>query len=103
MIPKVTVKSPEECTNITEVRNEIDNIDKVIINLVSERFGYVRQVVKYKEKSAKAIEATDRRTAMMRDRRAWAEEKGLDPDVMEDIFNRLVEYFIGEEMKMVAP
>ena len=48
-------KLPQECTNIEEVRNEIDNIDTDIIKLLSARFGYVREVVKYKEKTASGI------------------------------------------------
>lgn len=94
-------KLPHECTNITEVRNEIDNIDFDIINLLSKRFGYVREVVKYKEKTNSGIEATDRRNAVIASRRKWAEENGLNPDVIESIYNTLIDYFIVEEKKIM--
>lgn len=96
----VNDRLPSECSNITEVRQEIDNIDKVVIKLLSERFGYVKEVVKYKEKTASSIEASDRRSAALNDRRKWAEEAGLDPDVVEDIYSRLIQYFIEEEKKI---
>lgn len=92
---------PSECTNIAEVRNEIDNIDKVIIRLLSERFEYVKEVVKYKEKTASSIEASGRRNAALADRRKWAEEAGLSPDVIEEIYDRLIRYFIEEEKKIM--
>ena len=92
---------PLECTNIAEVRNEIDNIDKVIIRLLSERFEYVKEVVKYKEKTASSIEASGRRNAALSDRRKWAEEAGLSPDVIEEIYDRLIRYFIEEEKKIM--
>ncbi|MCQ2959949.1 MAG: chorismate mutase [Bacteroidales bacterium] len=97
----ITQKKPSECTNITEVRNEIDNIDKVVIALLKERFQYVKEVVKYKEKTAASIEASDRREAVIVQRRQWAEENGLNPDVIEEIYKRLIQYFIDEEKKII--
>lgn len=94
-------KLPHECTNITEVRNEIDNIDSVIIKLLSTRFGYVREVVKYKEQTNSGIEASDRRAAVIASRRKWAEEAGLNPDVIESLYNMLIDYFVVEEKKMM--
>lgn len=94
-------KLPLECQNITEVRNEIDNIDAEIIKLLSERFGYVREVVKYKEQTSSGIEASGRRAAVIESRRKWAEEAGLNPDVIGNIYNELIEYFIEEEKKIM--
>lgn len=102
VIPKVTEKKPSECSNIAELRNEIDRLDKTIVGLLGERFGYVKEVVNYKERTAKGIEASDRRTSMMEDRRQWAQAEGLDPDVIESMFGQLVEYFIAEEKKQVG-
>lgn len=94
-------KLPQDCTNITEVRNEIDSIDSEIIKLLSERFGYVREVVKYKEKTNTGIEASDRRAAVIESRRKWAEEVNINPDVIENIYNTLIDYFIIEEKKIM--
>jgi len=97
----VNQRLPEECTNIDEVRHEIDNVDQEIIRLLAVRFGYVREVVKYKEKTANAIEATDRKNQVFQTRRQWAEAQGINPDVVEDIYRRLVQYFIDEEKKII--
>lgn len=94
-------KLPLECTDISEVRNEIDNIDKEIIRLLATRFEYVKEVVKYKDGTAKGIEAADRKAAVFRTRREWAEQNGLNPDVIEDIYTKLVQYFIEEEKKLI--
>lgn len=95
------VLKPEECKNISDVRNEIDHIDQEIIHLLSVRSEYVREVVKYKEATAEGIEATDRRAAVLQTRREWAVQAGLSPDVIEEIYDRLVSYFIDEEKKLV--
>lgn len=94
-------KLPGECTNINEVRNEIDNIDFDLIKLLSNRFGYVREVVKYKENTNDGIEASDRRAAVIASRRKWAEEAGINPDVIENIYNTLIDYFITEEKILI--
>jgi len=96
----VNEKLPHECTNIAEVRHEIDNIDAEIIRLLSARFDYVREVVKYKDGTTKSIEATDRRNTVIETRRLWAQEAGISPDIVADIYNRLVAYFIEEEKKI---
>lgn len=101
MIDNNNRKLPQECTCIEDVRGEIDYIDEKIIGLLSERFGYVREVVKYKEKTASGIEATGRRAAVIESRRKWAEDAGLNPDVIGGIYNTLIEYFIEEEKKIV--
>lgn len=98
----VNTKLPCECTDISEVRQEIDNIDSTIIQLLSKRFEYVREVVKYKEATAKSIEASDRRKAVIQSRREWAEQAGISPDTVETIYNTLIEYFIEEEKKLVT-
>ena len=92
---------PQECTNVTEVRNEIDKIDSDIIKLLSTRFGYVREVVKYKENTNTGIEASGRRAEVIASRRKWAEEAGISPDVIESIYNTLIDYFIIEEKKIM--
>lgn len=98
---KINKKQPLECNSIDEVRSEIDNIDREIIRLLSARFGYVREVVKYKDSTSTAIEATGRRQEVMQTRRQWAEAAGLCPNVVEDIYDRLVQYFIEEEKKLI--
>ncbi len=85
-----------------EVRHEIDLIDREIVQLLSTRSSYVHEVVKYKDKTHEGIEADKRRTDVLRTRRQWAEEAGLDPDVIEEIYVRLVQYFIDEEKKLVS-
>lgn len=93
-------KRPSECTNIQDVRNEIDKIDYTIIQLLSQRFEYVKEVVKYKENTPSSIQAEGRRQEVLRCRRQWAEENGLSADVIEEIYDKLIAYFIAEEMKI---
>ena|SRR5438270_64336 len=90
------MKTPAECGSLDEVRGEIDRIDRAIIALIAERAGYVHAAARFKATEAE-VAAPERQSAMLRSRRAWAAEAGLDPDVIEKIYRDLVSYFIARE------
>ena len=90
-------KRPQECSSIDDVRAEIDRIDRQIVALIGERAGYVRAAAKFKT-SAADVRAAERFEAMLRQRRAWAEERELDPDMIEKLYRDMVNHFIQQEM-----
>ncbi len=88
---------PDETLDIQDIRNEIDKIDQKIIELLGKRFEYVKAAAKFKT-SEESVKAPERRKAMMQQRRVWAEEQGLNPDVIEKLYQDLVTYFMNEEL-----
>ena len=95
------MKSPEACENIGEIRNEIDSIDKEIINLFAIRFGYVKEIVRFKTNQEEIV-AQKRYDEVIAKNRKNAEEKNLNPDIIEKICRQLMNYFIDEEMKLLS-
>jgi len=91
-------RQPEECSNIQEVRAAIDSIDHQIIAAIGQRFKYVKAAAKFKH-SETDVQAPDRLKSMLQERRVWAKGEGLDPDVIENLYQDLVNYFIAEELK----
>lgn len=92
------MKSPDECANINEVREEIDLIDREAIQALSKRFQYVIAAAKFKTSEA-SVRSPERFQAMLQQRREWAQESGLNPDVVENLYRDLVNYYIEEELK----
>ena len=92
------VKQPDECSNMEDIRSEIDRIDRQIIAAFGTRFGYVKAASKFKT-SETSVKAPQRFEAMLQQRRIWAEDEGLNPDVVEKLYRDLVSYFIEEELK----
>ncbi len=92
------MKDPDECANIHEVRDEIDIIDREVIDALSKRFKYVVAAARFKTSEA-SVRAPDRFHAMLQQRREWALESGLNPDVVENLYRDLVNYYIEEELK----
>jgi isochorismate pyruvate lyase len=90
--------SPQDCKSLLDVRQEIDTIDEEIIRLLGRRAQYVHAAARFKV-SEEHVAAPERQAAMMQARRAWASREGLSPDVIEEIYRRLVAYFIEREMK----
>ena len=92
------MKNPDECTNISEIRAEIDRLDQQIIQILGQRFQYVKAAAQFKT-SKTDVQASERFAAMLKQRRIWAEDAGLSPDAIEKMYRDLVQYFIAEEIK----
>lgn len=92
------MKSPAECQNMADIRQAIDTLDQQVITTWALRFEYVKAAAKFKT-DATAVRAPERFAAMLAQRRQWASENGLNPDVIEGIYRDLVNYFIAEELK----
>ncbi|HZH02317.1 MAG TPA: isochorismate lyase [Myxococcaceae bacterium] len=89
---------PELCTNLSDVRREIDSLDRQLISLLGLRFGYVRAAARFKSSPA-TVADPERVKAMLNERRQWAEQEGLSPDLIERLYRELVTYFTAEEQK----
>jgi isochorismate pyruvate lyase len=92
------MKSPEECQNMTEIRSEIDNLDRQVIQLLGQRFAYVKAAAQFKT-DATSVKAPERFQSMLQQRRIWAEVEGLNPDAIEKLYRDLVNHFIQEELQ----
>ena len=86
----VTAKKPKACENIQDIRNAIDEIDQEIIQLHALRDSYVREIVKFKSDD-EGIIARERQALVLQQRKAWAVERGLDPELFEKLFGLLIE------------
>ena len=95
-------KQPADCRSIDEIREQIDLLDQKVIEALGLRFQFVKEVVKYKKPDATSIKAEDRYNKVLAVRRQWAQESGLDPDIIEKVYRTLMDYFISQEMKIIT-
>jgi len=84
------LKKPEACDNIGEIRDVLDKIDREVVNLLALRQSYVKEIVKFKS-GEEGIIARERKEQVLRQRRAWAGEAGLDREMMENVFRILID------------
>jgi isochorismate pyruvate lyase len=94
------MKNPESCKNIEEIREAIDGIDHQIMKLFSQRYEFVKEIVKFKTDEVSVI-AENRQADVIAKRREWAAELGLNPDLFEDIFWTLMRYNVQKELEIL--
>ena len=92
------MKTPDQCGNMADVRAEIDRLDRQVVALLGQRFAYVKAAAKFKT-SETTVKAPERFQMMLKQRRIWAEEAGLNADAIEKMYQDLVNHFIDQEMK----
>ncbi len=93
-----TIKAPENCQLMTEVRSGVDTIDKALLELLETRFGYMCAAARIKtERSAVRDEA--RKAEIIRNIRTAAEKTGMPTDALADIWDALIEASIAFELE----
>jgi isochorismate pyruvate lyase len=97
-MPTSNYKTPAECSDMSDIRAAIDQLDRGVIALLGQRFKYVQAASKFKT-SAAAVQAPERFSAMLQQRRAWAVEEQLNADVIEQLYRDLVQHFIAQELQ----
>lgn len=90
-------KKASECLSLEEVRKEIDTIDQQIIQLLADRFEYVKTVVKYRNPAQPEVADRVRFENVIKQRGKWASNLGLDANSIEKVYRELIEYYIREQ------
>ena len=87
---------PADCKDMSEVRDEIDRIDRALVDLIAERFGYVDRAWQLKKNPAEAT--VPWRIQQVIDKvKARADEKGLPPELTEALWRQMIGWFIQYE------
>ncbi len=86
---------------LSDIRSEIDRIDRELIRLLAQRQRLVEKVGRLKPKGDKAaVQASDRVAQVIANRRKEALELGLSPDVAESVWRSMIQAFIALEEKV---
>ncbi len=87
------------CHDLQEVRDNIDRLDKQILELIGERSGFVREAARLKARREEIVDRPRIESIIVRVRKL-AEEYGLAPDIAETVYRNMIDGFIefeGEE------
>lgn len=93
------MKPPERCADMAEIRREVSDIDREIVALLGRRLEYVRAAVRFKP-DEESIRNPDHWERFFADRRAWAQQAGYDPAVIEAMYRRLYEYTVDVQLDL---
>ena len=86
---------------LSDIRIDIDNIDRQLLRLLAQRQILVEKAGRLKPKGDKvAVQASDRVAQVIANRRKEALELGLSPDVAESVWRSMIKAFIALEEKV---
>lgn len=92
-------KRPWECADMSQVRSEIDRIDAALVDLISERFGYVERAWQLKTDPSQA--RVPWRIQQVIDKvKARAAERGMPPEMIEMVtaqWRNMIGWFVQYE------
>lgn len=98
MAQATKAKLPDSCQSMIDVRQGVDATDRELVALLDRRFGYMRAAARIKP-SRDTVRDEDRKAAVIGAAKADAEARGLPGDVIEELWERLVEGSIAYEFE----
>lgn len=87
----------KKCSTLQEARDEIDNVDREIVELIAKRNEYIKQIAHFKT-SIEDIKADDRIADVIANVRAQAISLGLSPNLINDLYVRMINEMIESEI-----
>lgn len=77
--------------NMSDFRQRIDDIDRKIIELLSERFTVVREVGLFKRHHGIPVMQPERVRLVLENRALQAEQAGLSPELVRQLWTLFIE------------
>ncbi|WP_430463260.1 chorismate mutase [Tabrizicola sp.] len=97
------MKAPQDCHDMTELRAAIDALDAGIVAQLKARADYIDRAVQLKQTNGLPARIEVRVEEVVTKVRAEAVAQGLDPDLVEDIWRRLINWSIAREEQTLGP
>ena len=88
----------QKCNSLAEVRQQIDQIDRALIELIAARQAYVDQAVVFKSSRAEAP-APQRVEQVIEQVRQHAVTYSADADLVEKLYRQMIQHFIERELQ----
>ena len=89
-------KQPELCETMVDVREGVDATDRELVALLERRFGYMRAAARIKP-TREAVRDEERKASVIAAARSEAEDRGLPGELIEELWEQLVEGSIAYE------
>lgn len=88
---------PQDCRSMAEVRAGVDATDVALVQLLAQRFAYMRAAARIKE-SRDAVRDEERKAEVVEAVRKSSEQAGLPGAAIAHLWEQLVELSIAYEL-----
>lgn len=96
------MRQPSECRNMDELRAQIDRLDQDLVGLLVARAGYIDRAIEIKTAAQLPARIETRVDEVIQNVRMLAAQKGLDPDLAEALWERIIEWSIAREERVLG-
>ena len=76
-------------TDIKDFRKQIDRLDEILMTTLSKRMVLMPQIAEYKRRNKMPLHQPQREEEIIKNKRAMADIKKLNPDFVEEIYRRI--------------
>ena len=90
-------KAAADCATMGDVRAGIDEIDAALVGLLARRMGYIDRAAEIKPAIGMPARVAARVEEVVARVRAEASAQGLDADLAEALWRRLIDWSIARE------
>ena len=97
------MKSPADCSDMADIRAEIDRLDAELVGLFAERAAYIDRAAQIKAQVDLPARIGDRVEEVVANVRGHAARHGLPPDLVEKLWRRLIDWSIAREESHLGP
>jgi len=97
----INAKPPKDCESMAELRAQIDRIDLELVALFAVRAGYIDRAIDLKTENGWPARIPERVEEVVMNARKTAADKGLDPDLIEQLWRQLVDWSIAREAQVI--
>ena len=96
------MKAPQDCHDMTDLRAAIDALDAGIVAQLKARAGYIDRAAVLKQGNGLPARIDARVEEVVAKVRTEAAAQGLDPDLVEDLWRRLIDWSIAREERKLG-
>lgn len=87
---------------LTDLRNDIDAVDRALIELLAKREKLVEQVLVIKKAENLPARIQTRVDTVVNNASVRAAEIGMNPDLARTVWSAMVEWFVAHEEKQLS-
>lgn len=91
------MKQPSKCTDMADVRAEIDRLDAELVTLFAQRTAYIDRAAQIKAQINIPARIESRVEQVVENVRRHAEAQDLTPDLIEALWRQLIDWSIARE------
>lgn len=97
------MKAAKDCMSMEDLRTQIDAFDRELVAQLRARARYIDRAAELKPALGWPARIDDRVEAVVANVREAADEQGLDPDLVEQLWRIIIDWSIAREEKVLGP